>query len=235
MSVNYTAPAPYFTPSAASLSQLPLSFYNSSGLVTNPDVAAAATAAPGDLVFPFHSSPSYYVVAGSCGSDSAPNGYATDGVAVPTSGSLTPGGTASATIMLTPVTVVVANTGGQLSGSDRDRKRIVAKRGSGLELSFVGFCHARTGVRNDLGRYSTFPELDHYYDDLQLRPERIGVCDLHRYRGPCGAGHGNPDWDGYFYGWRYRFGTTDSFRRSGHLFSDRPHSRHRSRQRGLLG
>ncbi len=118
VTVNYTAPAPYSTPSASSLSQLPLSFYNSSGLVTNPDVAAAATAAPGDPVFPFQSSsPSYYVVAGSCGSDSAPNGYATDGVAVPTSGSLTPGGTASATIVLTPVTVVVANTGGQLNGA----------------------------------------------------------------------------------------------------------------------
>ena len=117
VAVSYTAPAPYFTPSAASLSQLPLSFYNSSGLVNNPDVAAAATAAPGDPVFPFHSSPSYYVVAGSCGSDSAPNGFATDGVAVPTSGSLTPGGTASTTITLTPITVVVANSSGQLAGA----------------------------------------------------------------------------------------------------------------------
>jgi hypothetical protein len=117
VTVNYTAPAPYSTPLASSLSQLPLSFYNSSGLVTNPDVAAAATASPGDPVFPFHSAPSYYVVAGSCGSDSAPNGYATDGVAVPTSGSLTPGGTSSATIVLTPITVVVANSGGQLAGA----------------------------------------------------------------------------------------------------------------------
>jgi hypothetical protein len=117
VTVNYTAPAPYFTPTASSLSQLPLSFYNSSGLVNNPDVAAAATAAPGDPVFPFHSSPSYYVVAGSCGVDSAPDGYSRDGVAVPASGSLTPGGTASATLILTPITVVVANTGGQLAGA----------------------------------------------------------------------------------------------------------------------
>lgn len=109
--VTYTPPAGYAQPSG--LGSMPLSFFNGGGLVTNPYVAAAATVSPGDVVFPFQStSPSYNVVPGSCWSN-LPSGS----VPVPTTGSLTPGGTVTATVSLTPVSVVVQNGGGQLSGA----------------------------------------------------------------------------------------------------------------------
>ena len=108
---TYSAPSPYNIP-VSGLPSLPLSFYNT-GLVNNPYIAAAATVAPGDPVFAFHTSPSYTVVAGSCGGDSVPNGgVLADGVAVPTAGSIAPGSTTAVGINLAPVIITVQNNSG---------------------------------------------------------------------------------------------------------------------------
>jgi len=114
--------APYVTNSGDLATSLPLSFWNSelNGLTTDPSVGAAPTAT-GDPVFPFElSTPSYYVVAGSCGADSAPDvgGATTDGVAVPSAtSSLVPGSLATANFTLAPVALAVANSSGEVAGA----------------------------------------------------------------------------------------------------------------------
>ena len=57
----------------SNISSMPLSFYNTY-LSTSPYVSASPVS-----VFPMPTSPSYSVVSGSCGSDSAPDGGTTDG------------------------------------------------------------------------------------------------------------------------------------------------------------
>ncbi len=116
VSVNWAAPpAPYAEPTSG-LTSVPISFYDT-GLVTSPSVVAFP--APSVPVFPFlHSAPSYYVVGGGCGANSIPDGSATaDGVALPASGSLSPGGTATATLGLTGVTAVAQDATGERSGA----------------------------------------------------------------------------------------------------------------------
>jgi hypothetical protein len=97
------------------LSNMPLTFY-SSYFPTNTTSYTGASPAP---VYPFlvTSSPSYYVVAGSCGAESAPDGAnytpgaTTDGQPV----SLTSGGNATVTFPLTPLDLVVSHNGSALS------------------------------------------------------------------------------------------------------------------------
>lgn len=91
------------------LGALPLSFYTSNGVLTT---VPYVTSSPG-LVFPFSGSPSYDVVAGSCGAESAPDGSAVDGVGV----TLTPGGQATPTIDLVPVQLTVDHGGAAVSGA----------------------------------------------------------------------------------------------------------------------
>ena len=72
------------------LSGMPLTFYTSALSTTPPNGYVAASPA---LVYPYATSPSYHVVAGSCGAESSPAGTTdagatTDGAAV----TLTPGG-----------------------------------------------------------------------------------------------------------------------------------------------
>lgn len=86
-------------------SPMPLSLYNAA-LTTNPAVVV-----PPASVYPYGSSPSYTVVAGSCGASSAPDGSSTDGVTV----NLTDGSSATAGFDLSPVEVVVTNGGNALS------------------------------------------------------------------------------------------------------------------------
>lgn len=97
-----TTPAP-----PAGVNALPISFYNSS-LTIDPYVAAW----PAE-VFPFATVPSYDVVAGSCGTESAPDGASVDGQAV----SLSAGGTASPVLQLVPIDVLVAHGTTLLSGA----------------------------------------------------------------------------------------------------------------------
>ncbi len=87
----------------ANISSMPLSFY-SANLTVNPYV----TTSPGE-VFPMPNVPSYYVVSGSCGAESAPGGGTVAGQPV----TLTAGGTAAPTINLVPVQIFV-NQGGSL-------------------------------------------------------------------------------------------------------------------------
>lgn len=100
--VGGVTPSP---PVGASL--LPLSLYNSS-LTIDPYVAAAPAEA-----YPFATTPSYFVVAGSCGAESDPDGASVDGEAV----DLTPGATASPVLDLVPIEVVVAHGAALLSGA----------------------------------------------------------------------------------------------------------------------
>jgi len=86
------------------ISSLPLSFY-SANLTVTPYV----TTSPGE-VFPMPNVPSYYVVAGSCGAESAPGGGSVAGQPV----TVAAGGTASPTINLVPVQIFV-NQGGSLA------------------------------------------------------------------------------------------------------------------------
>lgn len=86
---------------------LPLSLYNAS-LTTDPYVSTAPAEA-----FPFASNPSYDVVAGSCGVESAPDGYSVDGQPV----SLTAGQTSTVTIPLTALSVAVTHGGQAVSGA----------------------------------------------------------------------------------------------------------------------
>jgi len=92
-------------------SSLPLSLYNSK-LTTNPYVTS-----PPAEVYPYtSSSPSYTVVPGSCGTDSAPDGYATDGqpVNVSDTGALN---SQTVTVPLTPVAVVADSGGASVAGA----------------------------------------------------------------------------------------------------------------------
>jgi hypothetical protein len=82
------------------VNSLPLSFYSTT-LQTSPYV----TSSPAQ-VFPMPTSPSYTVVAGSCGTESAPDGASTDGKAV----TVASGGTTSAPFSLVPVQIYVVNT-----------------------------------------------------------------------------------------------------------------------------
>ena len=84
----------------SNINSLPLSLYSNT-LQVSPYVTGAPA-----RVFPMPSTPSYTVVAGSCGSESAPDGAATDGQAV----TVTPGGTASPPFSLVPVQIYVVNT-----------------------------------------------------------------------------------------------------------------------------
>ncbi len=81
----------------------PLSFY-STNLTVDPYVSASPA-----QVFPMPGSPSYYVVAGTCGTDSAPGGGTVAGTAV----AVAAGASASPTINLVPVKIYV-NYGGSL-------------------------------------------------------------------------------------------------------------------------
>jgi Tfp pilus assembly protein PilV len=91
----------------SNISSMPLSLY-SSNLVTSPYVSASPASA-----FPMPGSPSYYVVAGSCGAESAPDGGNTDGQPV----TLTAGGTGSPTINLVPVQIFVQQGSSLVSGA----------------------------------------------------------------------------------------------------------------------
>lgn len=88
---------------------LPLSLY-STRLSTSPYVSTAPAA-----VFPFSSTPSYDVVAGSCGSESDPDGSngTVDGQPV----QVTAGQTSTVTIPLQPLTVEVTHGGTAVSGA----------------------------------------------------------------------------------------------------------------------
>ncbi|HXQ43067.1 MAG TPA: Ig-like domain-containing protein [Acidimicrobiales bacterium] len=98
------------------ISSMPLSFY-SANLTVSPYV----TSSPG-LVFPMSSAPSYYVVAGSCGAESAPGGGSVAGQPV----TLTAGGTASPTVNLVPLQIFV-NQGGSLVGSATSPATVTAQ------------------------------------------------------------------------------------------------------------
>ncbi|HVC70644.1 MAG TPA: Ig-like domain repeat protein [Acidimicrobiales bacterium] len=91
----------------SNINSLPLSFY-SSNLVVSPYVSASPAS-----VFPMAGSPGYYVVAGSCGTESAPDGGTTDGQPV----TLTAGGTGSPTIPLVPVQIFVQQGASLVSGA----------------------------------------------------------------------------------------------------------------------
>jgi type II secretory pathway pseudopilin PulG len=85
----------------SNISSMPLSFY-SAVLTSSPYVSASPA-----QVFPIASTPSYSVVSGSCGAESAPDGGTVDGTAV----SLSPGGNASPAISLVPVQIFVNSAG----------------------------------------------------------------------------------------------------------------------------
>ncbi len=100
----------------SNISSMPLSFY-SANLTVNPYV----TSSPG-LVFPMPNVPSYYVVSGSCGAESAPGGSTAAGQPV----TLTAGATASPTINLVPLQIFV-NQGGTLVGSATSPASVTAQ------------------------------------------------------------------------------------------------------------
>jgi hypothetical protein len=100
------------------LSALPLTFYSSYFPVGVNSYTAQSPA----LVYPYNVSvnppPSYYVVAGSCGAESAPDGAnltgaAKDGQAV----SLSSGSTATPVFPLTPIDLVVQHNGTAVNGA----------------------------------------------------------------------------------------------------------------------
>lgn len=90
----------------ANIDQLPLSFYNSA-LTTSDPYVPAVTSGDSYQVFPF-ASPSYSVVAGGCGPDSAPDGPALDGQVA----SVADGGSTTVTFPLTAIDVVVTDPSG---------------------------------------------------------------------------------------------------------------------------
>jgi hypothetical protein len=97
------------------LSGVPLTFYTSANSATPPNGYVAASPA---LVYPYANSPSYHVVAGSCGVESSPAGTTdagatTDGAAV----TLTPGGQATPVIPLVPFSIVVSHGGAAVSNA----------------------------------------------------------------------------------------------------------------------
>jgi len=104
----YAVPVAYgYHPIApTNIGTLPLSLY-SANLQVNPYVSASPA-----QVFPMPNVPSYYVVAGSCGAESAPRGSTLDGQPVTVSA----GGTASPTMNLVPVQIFVNHAGTLVSG-----------------------------------------------------------------------------------------------------------------------
>jgi hypothetical protein len=99
------------------ISSVPLTFYTSAASTSPPNGYVAASPA---LVFPFSNgaNPSYHVVAGSCGAESSPagttdTGATTDGAAV----TVTPGGTSTPVIPLTPLDIVVSHGGTAVSNA----------------------------------------------------------------------------------------------------------------------
>ena len=91
----------------SNINSIPLSFYNSN-LSVDPYVATSPA-----QVFPFDSSPGYNVVAGSCGSESAPDGGTVDGQAV----NLTAGATVTPSIPLVPAQIYVNYAGSLVSAA----------------------------------------------------------------------------------------------------------------------
>jgi hypothetical protein len=106
------------------ISSMPMSFY-SANLTVSPYV----TASPG-LVFPMPSAPSYYVVAGSCGAESAPGGGSVAGQPVTVAG----GGTAAPTITLVPVQFFV-NQGGTLQSNASVAAQVSNEAGTGADAN----------------------------------------------------------------------------------------------------
>jgi Big-like domain-containing protein len=108
---SYSAPADggQLTPNPTGISTLPLTYYTTYG--TSYPATGVVLPSPSS-VFPSNTSPSYYVVAGSCGIESAPDGNnitgaQTDGQAI----TVTPGGTANPAFALTPLELVVTHGG----------------------------------------------------------------------------------------------------------------------------
>lgn len=91
---------------------LPLSFYNAA-MTTNPFVAEGSPAA----VYPYSTSPSYYVIAGSCGTESDPDDTTEPGSADGQPVTLVEGGSTTVTIPLTPIAVAVTKGGSAVSGA----------------------------------------------------------------------------------------------------------------------
>jgi len=97
------------------LSGLPLTFYTSYG--TAFPATGVVMASPAS-VFPSNTNPSYYAVAGSCGIESSPAGASLSGATSDgTSVTVTPGGTATPVIPLTPVNLVVTDSGTAVSNA----------------------------------------------------------------------------------------------------------------------
>jgi hypothetical protein len=90
----------------SNINSLPLSFY-SANLQTSPYVTTSPAS-----VFPMPTAPSYYVVAGSCGAESAPRGYALDGQPV----TVTAGSTVTPTVNLVPLKIFVQQGSSLVSG-----------------------------------------------------------------------------------------------------------------------
>ncbi|MGH9017216.1 MAG: type IV pilus modification PilV family protein, partial [Acidimicrobiales bacterium] len=108
---SYSAPSDggLLTPNPSGIASMPLTFYTSYG--SSYPSTGVILPSPSS-VFPANTSPSYYVVAGSCGIESAPDGdnitgAQTDGQAI----NVTPGGTAAPAFSLTPVKLVVTHGG----------------------------------------------------------------------------------------------------------------------------
>jgi len=91
----------------ANITSLPLSFY-STALQVSPYLSASPA-----NVFPMPTSPSYTVVTGTCGAESAPDGVAVDGQPVTVSA----GGTASPSFTLVPVQIFVSYGGAPVSAA----------------------------------------------------------------------------------------------------------------------
>jgi Bacterial Ig-like domain (group 3) len=102
----------------------PLSFY-STNLTVDPYVSASPA-----QVFPMAGSPSYDVVAGTCGTDSAPGGGTVAGTPV----TVTAGGSASPTINLVPVKIYV-NYGGSLVSTAAVTASMANTAGTGADTN----------------------------------------------------------------------------------------------------
>jgi hypothetical protein len=103
------------TPNPTGISGVPLTFYTTYG--TAFPATGVVLPSPSS-VFPSNTSPSYYVVAGSCGIESAPDGNnitgaATDGQAI----TVTPGSQATPAFALTPVELVVTHAGAPVANA----------------------------------------------------------------------------------------------------------------------
>ena len=89
------------------INSVPLSFY-STNLSVDPYVATSPA-----QVFPFDNAPGYYVVPGTCGSESAPDGGTVDGQPVTVSA----GATSTPSIPLVPVQIFVNYSGSLVSAA----------------------------------------------------------------------------------------------------------------------